>query len=424
MNQSLQFLGKPVAPYPNHQWRPLHKIPLGQHHGYRDPTGRWNRRLWIPVIAIWWLVSIAPSAMGMEGHTAPALAETNAATGHPIPGASFQVFVDKGEGAGKGVRVGKTQADEAATTVVEAFTSMVQNRTQYPRFDEALTKGVLQKVVIEPRVFNRDGKEFQFLVARTKHKGQVNLLINASELEKGGYTNHPEKLVPVLAREFQWVISKASPDPKPKRALVKRDLKNAPIKTNSEIRKMSGEEREQALLALFTTYVKTVDDFKSLQNQPYYVGGTETLTPGAQPDSTTKFYDVRVREALQLIVRDPYFWEHTPKAVRSLLNGKVWNVTFAKIDARDWATRTRVAPKDKAVTVGEKGIKIQPAKVLVNYHRTVEPEDPFYAETDGLPMGALSTDQLARVIAWEIQNQITEKSMRGHVAQDEESAPE
>ena len=64
---------------------------------------------------------------------------------------------------GKGVRVGKTQADEAATTVVEAFTSMVQNRTQYPRFDEALTKGVLQKVVIEPRVFNRDGKEFRFL---------------------------------------------------------------------------------------------------------------------------------------------------------------------------------------------------------------------------------------------------------------------
>ena len=60
----------------------------------------------------------------------------------------------------------------------------------------------------------------------------------------------------------------------------------------------------------------------------------------------------------------------------------------------------------------------------MNYHRTVEPEDPFYAETNGLPMGALSAHQLARVIAWEIQNQITEKSMRGHVAQDEESAPE
>ena len=38
-------------------------------------------------------------------------------------------------------------------------------------------------------------------------------------------------------------------------------------------------------------------------------------------------------------------------------------------------------------------------------------------------MGALSAKQLARVLAWEIQSQITEKSMRGHVSQDEESAP-
>jgi hypothetical protein len=39
-------------------------------------------------------------------------------------------------------------------------------------------------------------------------------------------------------------------------------------------------------------------------------------------------------------------------------------------------------------------------------------------------MGALPVDKLARVIASEIQANITEKSMRGHVAQDELSAPQ
>ena len=38
-------------------------------------------------------------------------------------------------------------------------------------------------------------------------------------------------------------------------------------------------------------------------------------------------------------------------------------------------------------------------------------------------MGALSTEQLARVIAGEIEQNITEKSMRGHVAQDAMTAP-
>jgi hypothetical protein len=38
-------------------------------------------------------------------------------------------------------------------------------------------------------------------------------------------------------------------------------------------------------------------------------------------------------------------------------------------------------------------------------------------------MGALSADQLARVIALEIQQNIVEKSMTGHVAQDERTAP-
>ena len=91
---------------------------------------------------------------------------------------------------------------------------------------------------------------------------------------------------------------------------------------------------------------------------------------------------------------------------------------------RDWATRTRVLPKDKAVKVGEQERLIQPAKVLINLHRKAVPEDPYYSLTQNLPMGALSTDQLAEVIALEIENQIIEKSMRGHVVADEASAPQ
>ncbi|HBP87446.1 MAG TPA: hypothetical protein DD706_07100, partial [Nitrospiraceae bacterium] len=142
-----------------------------------------------------------------------------------------------------------------------------------------------------------------------------------------------------------------------------------------------------------------------------------------QPDSTTKLYDIRVREALQTIVREPYFQEQMPKAVRSLLNGKIWNVAFAHIPERDWATRTRVVPKEQSITAGEQGKTIQPAMILINIYRTASPDDPFYAETNGLPMGALPVATLARVIAREIQDNITEKSMRGHVAQDELTAP-
>jgi hypothetical protein len=38
-------------------------------------------------------------------------------------------------------------------------------------------------------------------------------------------------------------------------------------------------------------------------------------------------------------------------------------------------------------------------------------------------MGALSADQLARVIALEIQHNIQEKSLSGHTAQDALTAP-
>ena len=186
---------------------------------------------------------------------------------------------------------------------------------------------------------------------------------------------------------------------------------------------MSAEDRERALQELFQTYLVTVDDYKSLQGESFYEVGSTTVDRPEQPDSTTKLYDIRVRRALRLIMRDRYFQEHTPKAVRSLLNGKIWNVSFVKIESRDWATRTRVLPKDQSVIVGNNNQLIQPAKILLNLHRQASSEDPFYSLTNELPMGALSTDQLAKVIALEIQHNITDKSMRGHVAQDELTAP-
>jgi hypothetical protein len=343
--------------------------------------------------------------------------------GFPIPGASFRVFVELGADTAEGGRADQRQADAAVQTVIDAFTLMLQHRTDYPRFDESLTKDALQHVIIEPTVVNQDGKEFPFLVARTKDPGRVKLLISASSLKDKGYLGHPERLVPVLAREFQWVVSKADTSPKSKTVSVERDLKHAAIGTDDKIREMSGEERARLLQRLFDTYLKTVDDQRSLQGQPFYEVGTTTPVPPTHADSTIKLYDIRTREALQKIVREPYFAERTPKAVRSLLNGKVWTVAFVKIDQREWATRTRVLPEDKAVLVGERDSAIQPANILVNTYRTAAPDDPFYSDTKGLPMGALSADQLARVIALEIEQNIIEKSMRGHVAQDAMTTP-
>ena len=339
--------------------------------------------------------------------------------GHPIPGISFKIFVEQG----KNQQSEQTVDADTINATIKAFASLAKHRAQHHRFNQALTHDMLQKVVIEPKVFNRDGKEFPFLVARTKQNGKVKLLINATRLKEDGYLNKPDQLALRLAKEFQWVISKALTKPKPKGRKIQRDLKHVRIFTNAQIKNMPPEKRGQALEELFQNYLLTIDPFGSLSYQPFYKLGETTLIQPDQWDSTTKLYDIRIREALALIVQDPYFLQNTPKAVRSLLNGKIWHVMMAKIDERDWTTRTRVVPKDKALAVGGKGRLIQPAKILVNYHRVLEFEEDLHAETQGLPMGALSAKQLARVLAWEIQSQITEKSMRGHVSQDEESAP-
>jgi hypothetical protein len=219
------------------------------------------------------------------------------------------------------------------------------------------------------------------------------------------------------------LVSKAETSWKQKAGSIERDFRHAPIRSDKDIRALSGEERLRLLQQLFETYLRTVDDQRSLEGQSYYEVGSSVLITPSQPDSTTKFYDIRVRDALQKIVREPSFLDRIPPAVTSLLNGHIWNVAFVKIAQRDWATRTRVLAADKAVTVGEPGRLIQPAAILINLHRAAAPDDPFYADTKQLPMGALSTDQLALVIAKEIQQNLVEKSQTGHVLQDTLSAP-
>ncbi len=342
--------------------------------------------------------------------------------GREIPGAPFHVFLGRGAVAGV-PGLDASDLDAAVRTVIDTFTLMLQHRIDYPRFDESLTKQALKQVVIEPVVVNDEGKAFPFLVARTKEPGRVTLLISASSLKDNGYLNHPNTLLPVLAREFQWVVSKADTAPKAKAVAVERNLQKAPMLTDEEIAGLSAEERARLLQQLFDTYLRTVDDQKSLDGQPWYEVGMSTPIPPTHADSTTKLYDIRIREALQKIVRDPSFLEQTPKAVRSLLNGKVWNVAYVKIDQRDWATRTRVLPEEKAVVVGQRERRIQPAAILINIHRPAATDDPFYRGTQGLPMGALSADQLAQVIALEIHHNIQEKSQSGHTAQDALTAP-
>lgn len=359
-----------------------------------------------------------------QGH--PAHPETGtppvAGEGREISGAPFRVFLSTGPAAGdSGLDV--ADLDAAVQTVVDALTIMMQHRADYPRFDESLAKQALKQVVIEPVVVNDEGKAFPFLVARTKEPGRVTLLISASALKAKGHLNHPDALIPVLAREFQWVVSKADTAPKAKAVSVERELQTAPIRTDEEIAGLSAEERARLLQQLFDAYLRTVDDQKSLDGQPLYEVGSRTPIPPTHTDSTTKLYDIRIREALQKIVREPYFLEQTPKAVRNLLNGKIWNVTYVKIDQRDWATRTRVLSEEKAVVVGERRQRIQPAAILINVHRIASSDDPFYRDTQGLPMGALSADQLARVIALEIQHNIQEKSLSGHTAQDALTTP-
>jgi hypothetical protein len=232
---------------------------------------------------------------GADEHHADSESGTAETAGHAIPGAPFQIFLHEGSGTLEEGNQSQANDNAALQTVVEAFSHLMDHRTDYARFQEALTKDALQKVLIEPKVVNREGKEFLLLVARTSNPNQVNLLISASALEEQGYLLHPKELVPVLAREFQWVVSKADTTPKRQMKVAPGDLKSVPIKTNQEIGKLSGDEREEVLQNLFRSYLTTVYRHASLDRQSYYETGTTTLIPPTHPDSTTKLYDIRVR---------------------------------------------------------------------------------------------------------------------------------
>jgi hypothetical protein len=383
--------------------------------------------LWVACLIGWACFVVAAFAAHTSGEgthdTELSGPHNSGESGHDIPGLSFRVFVDRGAEAAVGRFLDQTHTDAALRTVIDTFSYLDQHRLDHPRFDEAVNKGLLERVIIQLSVRNHEGKSFPFLVVRTVDPGRVRLLISASSMKEQGHLGTVERFAPALAREFQWVVRKAQTGHKPKTVSIERDLPHAPIRTDKEIRAFSGEERVRLLQQLFETYLRTVDDQRSLEGQSYYDIGSTNLVAPSQPDSAIKFYDVLVREALQKIVREPVFLERTPLAVTSLLNGAVWNVAFVKIDRRDWATRTRVLPTDRAVMVGKPARRIQPAAILINIHRKAAPDDPFYADVKHLPMGALSADQLVLVIAKEIQQNIVEKSQTGHVAQDALTAP-
>lgn len=153
----------------------------------------------LSVTMVAWLAALVPHAIAShQGHDRHGEGEIHEIAGpaYSIPGASFQVFLGEAKGTAEGGALDDAQANAAVQTVIEAFTIMLDHGTDYPRFHESLKKDALQQVIIEPKVINQEGKEFSFLVARTKDPGRVKLLISASSLKEKGYLGHPDKLVP------------------------------------------------------------------------------------------------------------------------------------------------------------------------------------------------------------------------------------
>ena len=145
---------------------------------------------------------------GHDGQFAPEFHEPSD-SGYEIPGLSFRLFVDRGTIETVCGSLDETEGNAALRTVIDTFSYLNQHRHTYPRFDEAVSKGMLDRVILQPSVRNHEGKSFPFLVVRTMDPGRVRLLISASLMKEGGYLEVVERFAPVLAREFQWVVSKA-----------------------------------------------------------------------------------------------------------------------------------------------------------------------------------------------------------------------
>ncbi|MCA9419759.1 MAG: hypothetical protein KC592_02000, partial [Nitrospira sp.] len=141
------------------------------------PAGSYaRRRSWVSsfggvILGLLWMGAVVPLAMGShkgsEEHHVVSDSGTEQSVGHAIAGATFQIYLSEGAGADEQGRREQARVDDALQTVIGAFNHMMAHRTDYVRFDEALSKGALQKVIIEPKVANREGKEFLLLVART-----------------------------------------------------------------------------------------------------------------------------------------------------------------------------------------------------------------------------------------------------------------
>ena len=133
----------------------------------------WRIGCWVAISLVCW-VGVAVAEHGRGVHVESELRETD--QGVTIPGVPFQVFMSQGR-AGSTL-LDQAEADAAVRVVVETLTFLVSHRAEYPHVDESLKKEALKQILIEPRVFNAEGKEFPFLVARTKEPGKVTLLIS------------------------------------------------------------------------------------------------------------------------------------------------------------------------------------------------------------------------------------------------------
>lgn len=250
----------------------------------RDP-GRWASKVGIVIRRSVQVVSFVVGAIGISSGAHAAQEHPSGGdrvefrhsseVGHEIPGLSFRVFVDRGAEVSVDGALDEAEANAALQTVRDTFSYLNQHRQNYPRFDEAVRKGLLDRVIIQPGVRNHEGKSFLFLVVRTMDPGRVRLLISASSIKEKGYLGRPERFAPVLAREFQWVVSKAETGHKTGTVSVQRDLRNALIRVDKDIRSLLSEERVQVLQQLFGTYLRTIDDLRSLM-------GSRTTKPAVR----------------------------------------------------------------------------------------------------------------------------------------------
>src|SRR5690606_24532924 len=106
------------------------------------------------ILGLLWMGAVVPLAMGShkgsEDHHVVSETGTEKSVGHAIAGAPFQIYLSEGVGMDEQGSQEQGRVDDALQTVIGAFNYMMEHRTDYARFQEALAKKALQKVIIEP----------------------------------------------------------------------------------------------------------------------------------------------------------------------------------------------------------------------------------------------------------------------------------